>query len=296
MFKILSIISVIIIVVLYKKYKNLENEKLDKTSQQISEKIKELEVLQEKVDNLSSISNKTKEQIQKEIDDWKEISIQKTSLEIENCINEIRENSFSSLQSLLEQYAKQKDVTLEEISTLEKTLEDFQKKQQTINEEITRRRKIQEQENFYRICLEEDALNDIEILNSIRKNLHNRSNLDKLIYDSYIAKPTLEMIKRVLNNKTPSGIYKITRLSTGEIYIGKSTNIKERWQQHVKTAFNAGTIAHSILHTTMQKDGVQNFTFEILEEVPKDKLGEREKYYIEFYDSKSYGLNERNGG
>jgi hypothetical protein len=32
-----------------------------------------------------------------------------------------------------------------------------------------------------------------------------------------------------------------------------------------------------------------------VEEVPKDKLTEREKYWINFYGSKEYGLNERNG-
>lgn len=103
------------------------------------------------------------------------------------------------------------------------------------------------------------------------------------------------MVKRVLKGESPSGIYKITRLKTGEIYIGKSTDVRSRWQQHTKTAFGVGTIAHSILHTTMEKDGVQNFTFELLEEVPKDKLTEREKYWINFYDSKSYGLNMREG-
>ena len=34
------------------------------------------------------------------------------------------------------------------------------------------------------------------------------------------------MVKRVLQGGAPSGIYKITRLKTGEIYIGKSTNVK----------------------------------------------------------------------
>ena len=103
------------------------------------------------------------------------------------------------------------------------------------------------------------------------------------------------MVKRVLEGGAPSGIYKITRLKTGEIYIGKSTDVKTRWIQHTKTAFGCGTIAHSILHTTMARDGIDQFTFELLEEVPKDKLTEREKYYISFYDSKKYGLNEREG-
>jgi hypothetical protein len=45
----------------------------------------------------------------------------------------------------------------------------------------------------------------------------------------------------------------------------------------------------------MKKDGIDGFTFELLEKVPKDQLTEREKYWIEFYDSKKLGLNERNG-
>jgi group I intron endonuclease len=122
-----------------------------------------------------------------------------------------------------------------------------------------------------------------------------RENLDKLIYDVYISKQVTEMVKRVLKGAAPSGIYKITRLKTGEIYIGKSTDVKKRWTEHCKTAYGVGTIAHSVLHTTIKKDGIENFTFELLEEVPKDKLTEREKYWITFYDSKSYGLNERNG-
>jgi group I intron endonuclease len=122
-----------------------------------------------------------------------------------------------------------------------------------------------------------------------------RENLDKLIYDVYVSKQVQEMIKRVLKGEAPSGIYKITRLKTGEIYIGKSTDIKKRWAEHCKTAYGVGTIAHSILHTTIKKDGIENFTFELLEEVPKDKLTEREKYWITFYGSKEYGLNERNG-
>jgi excinuclease UvrABC nuclease subunit len=67
----------------------------------------------------------------------------------------------------------------------------------------------------------------------------------------YVSKAVQEMVKRVLQGGAPSGIYKITRIKTGEIYIGKSTNVKDRWQQHCKTVFGAGTIAHSILHTTM---------------------------------------------
>jgi hypothetical protein len=135
----------------------------------------------------------------------------------------------------------------------------------------------------------------MQVLLNIRQNLTLQENLDKLIYEVYVSKPAAEMIKRVLNGRAPSGIYKITRLKTGEIYIGKSTDVKKRWSEHTKTAYGVGSIAHSTLHTTIKKDGIENFTFELLEEVPKDKLTEREKYWIAFFDSKNYGLNERNG-
>jgi hypothetical protein len=69
----------------------------------------------------------------------------------------------------------------------------------------------------------------MQILLSIRQNLKMRENLDKLIYEAYVSKPAAEMIKRVLQGRAPSGIYKITRLKTGEIYLGKSTDIKKRW-------------------------------------------------------------------
>lgn len=173
---------------------------------------------------------------------------------------------------------------------------DYQQKQAVINQEILRRKEIEEKQDYFKVNLQPEAIEDISQLMAIKSKLHSHENLDKLIYDVYINKPVLEMVKRVLKGEAPSGIYKITRLKTGEIYIGKSTDIKSRWQQHCKTAFGVGTIAHSILHTTMERDGLENFTFELLEEVPKDKLGEREKYWIEFYQSKQYGLNEKAGG
>ena len=183
----------------------------------------------------------------------------------------------------------------EELLVVTEELNEYKKKQAAYNEEILRRRQVEEQQDFYRIVLDETAISDMQILLSIREKLISHENLDKLIYDAYVAKPVMEMTKRVLGGRAPSGIYKITRLKTGEIYIGKSTDVKKRWTEHAKTAYGVGSIAHSILHTTIKRDGIENFTFELLEEVPKDKLTEREKYWITFYGSKEYGLNERNG-
>ena len=159
-----------------------------------------------------------------------------------------------------------------------------------------RQRAIDEQQDFYRVCLAPEVANDVDWLNSIRKNLKKPEIIDKIIYDNYIAKPVLEMVKRVLQNTTCSGIYKITNTKTGEIYIGKSVDIKSRWSQHCKTVFNCGSIASSLLHTKMKQYGIENFTFEVIEKVDKDQLSSREKFYIDFYQTKEYGMNQKKGG
>ena len=190
---------------------------------------------------------------------------------------------------------KQAAEMTQRISELSDEIKIYSAKQAAINEAIIRQRSIDEQQDFYRVCLSPEVASDVELLNTIRKNLKKPEIIDKIIYDNYIGKPVLEMIKRVLQNTTCSGIYKITCLKTGEIYIGKSTDVKSRWQQHCKSAFNCGTIAHSLLHTKMKQYGIEQFTFELVEQVPKDQLSEREKFYINFYQTKETGLNERNG-
>ena len=236
-----------------------------------------------------------KEKIEIELNAHKEKISQANLLAIQEEDKARKEKVEADLIAFINNCNLQKEQTQIELDKLLIKLNDFQQKQQVINEEILRKRQLEEQQDFFRVVLSESSLSDMQILLSIREKLISRENLDKLIYDAYISKSVTEMIKRVLNGKAPSGIYKITRLKTGEIYIGKSTDVKKRWSEHCKTAYGVGTIAHSILHTTIKKDGIENFTFELLEEVPKDKLTEREKYWISFYGSKEYGLNERVG-
>lgn len=198
-------------------------------------------------------------------------------------------------QSFIFMLERERASKLNEINSITNQLESYRAKQETINQEILRRRELEEKADFYRVCLPEEAISDITELQLVKQKLKKPEILDKIIYDTYVAKPVLEMIKRVLQNSTCSGIYKITCQETKEIYIGKSTDVKNRWQQHCKTAFNCGTIASSLLHRKMQQYGIENFTFELLETTPKDKLSEREKYYIDFYKTKETGLNERSG-
>lgn len=172
---------------------------------------------------------------------------------------------------------------LEEINEVKKELTEFSEKRAAINEAIRRERELEEAEDFFRIVVPQEDQEDIEIFNTIAPRLRNKEALNKLIYSVFIQRPMDEMIKRVTAGRDISGIYKITYLKTGEAYIGKTTNIKKRWGEHIKSSLDIGTIAHSSFHNRLKKDGLWNYTFEILEEVPKEQLTEREKFYIQLY-------------
>ena len=184
----------------------------------------------------------------------------------------------------------------EELKEILQTLEEERSKRAAINEEIRRRREVEEQQDFYRIQFNEEDKNDVEILRAVAPRLRHPEAINKVIWSAYYQKPLAELRKRLLPNGDKSGIYKITRLKTGEIYIGSTTSFDTRFVNHYKTALGVGTLASSQLHRTMREDGPEHFTVEILEEdIPKDKLKERESYYIDFYDSKTYGLNTIRG-
>lgn len=238
----------------------------------------ELLILEEKKKNLEEVIDMYYENEQQRVDEK---------------VKYYTENAVAEMTAILEKEQRERNKVLLEI---QQELEKHQAMRAAVNEGIMRERKLQEQSKFYTINLSEQEIADILLIKELAPRFNNRELLNKIIYESYIKRPLQEMTKRVLEGRSPSGIYKITRKSTGEIYIGRATAVDKRWAEHVKMAFSIGSIAHSTLHTLMEKEGVWNFTFELLEEVPKDQLNEREKYYIDFYDSKKYGLNQKNGG
>ena len=82
------------------------------------------------------------------------------------------------------------------------------------------------------------------------------------------------------------GIYKITNKINQKCYIGKSKDIIKRWNYH-KTRYNDKKEYDKPLYRAFRKYGIENFTFDILEELQEyDKeSNEKEKYWIKFYNS-----------
>lgn len=96
-------------------------------------------------------------------------------------------------------------------------------------------------------------------------------------------------------------IYKITNKKNGKIYIGKHCGeSEERWKQHLRNSLDSTRPEH--LYRAMNRYGVNNFTYEVLETHPQsvgdDFLNEREKFFIKKFNSKSdqNGYNMTDGG
>lgn len=92
-----------------------------------------------------------------------------------------------------------------------------------------------------------------------------------------------------------TGIYLITNKLNNKVYVGQSTNIEKRWDEHKRNAFNPNTHTYNYpLYRAIRKDGLQSFQFQVLEETDIQNLTEEEQYYIDYYHSldpnKGYNL------
>lgn len=114
----------------------------------------------------------------------------------------------------------------------------------------------------------------------------------KAIYEIYYAPEVKKLIARVVGKEKICGIYRITSRKDGRIYIGKSVDIASRWVTHFKRAAGLESETTNLLYPAMREDGLDQFSFEIIEKVDDENiLGDREKYWQEFYDAKSHGFS-----
>lgn len=94
-----------------------------------------------------------------------------------------------------------------------------------------------------------------------------------------------------------SGIYSIKDTINNRIYIGQSVNVKIRLISH-KSNLKAGKHKNVYLQRSYDKCNGEGFEFEVIEYCSIDELDEREKYWIEKYQSnhRDKGYNIQSGG
>lgn len=195
----------------------------------------------------------------------------------------LEESAFAFLQEINE-----KKVELDKLST------DLEKEQKNVDvaiEAAKRRQKMEDQQDFYRIKLSYDDINEIKRLREVLPYLRDKTPLNKVIYKVYYEKPLSDMIGRVVGAGQHTGIYKITNIDLQKCYVGQAVDIANRWRQHVKRGVGAEDWTRNKLYPAMYELGVENFTFEIVEECERSKLNEREDYWQEFFHAKDYGYS-----
>ena len=83
-----------------------------------------------------------------------------------------------------------------------------------------------------------------------------------------------------------NGIYKFENLINHKCYIGQASNLKDRYIKHMR---NIKDLTHQeVIYRAFRKYGIENFSYEILEEFETyslERLDELEKEYIDKYNA-----------
>jgi group I intron endonuclease len=84
------------------------------------------------------------------------------------------------------------------------------------------------------------------------------------------------------------GIYRIINTKNNKIYIGSSVDIKKRKEKHF-WMLQKGIHDNKFLQSSYNRDGKENFVFDIIEMCEEKDLVEKENYYI--LENKSNDMN-----
>ena len=141
------------------------------------------------------------------------------------------------------------------------------------------------------MILSKEDIDEIKHLRSITPYLRNSEPLNKVIWKVYYENPCSDLLGRVLGKEIHTGIYKITNLETGMCYVGQAVDVASRWKQHIKRGIGAEAPTKNKLYPAMLEYGVENFSFELIEECDKDSLNEREQYWQDFFGAKEFGYS-----
>lgn len=185
--------------------------------------------------------------------------------------------------------------TLEEVHNkiiiATKELNELQTNIDSLVENAKREEELRQAADFYRLVLPEKDLEEIKMLRTVEPYLRDKEALNKVIWKVYYEKPYTDLIGRVIGPSVVTGIYKITNLENGMCYVGQAANVSDRWRQHIKRGIGAEAPTRNKLYPAMQEFGVENFSFELLEQCERSQLDAREDYFQEVFHAKDFGYS-----
>lgn len=247
-----------------------------------------LDILEEQA---QQASEKFLEQYQSQAELKFEIASEKMAKQYQDYEEECKKEYLSVVEDMAKAVNIQISSKQKELSELEDTLN---KKRSYVAAAIAadkRALEMTDKINFYKINISETDLIEIQKLKEVSKILRDSEPINKVIWKVYYEKPCNDMIGRILGNQKRSGIYKITNIENKMCYVGQSVDIAERFRQHIKRGLGAETPTKNKLYPAMASFGVENFTFEIIEECEKSQLNDKEDYWQNYFEAKEFGYS-----
>ena len=216
---------------------------------------------------------------------------------------EISDNAFQEYRKTLEiaynDYERHFDIEMLSLhNQIQETTQELDKLKATraaAHEALMKEQEIKDNKNHYRLIPSEADLADSRRLEAVKRELNKPRILCMLIWQTYWQPLAKKQFPLILKDKTKCGIYKITNQITDECYIGQAVDVYKRWNEHCKCGLGIDTPPGNKLYKAMQEYGLNNFTFELIEECDKAELNEKEKYFIELYQAKEFGYNSVEG-
>lgn len=301
---ILIIVSILILIyaLSLSKKTHIYNQEIDKQNQQL-EKInqknkKEYENILSSIESQKQRLDDAEHAALIAVNGQKELSqkaYENYCLSLEQAYDEKEKEYSQAVDRLNTSYEKTQFEIIDKLNQAQADLDRVQATRTAALQAQLKEKEIKEQLAFYCLTIKQNDLNDIKVLDSIKPRLNNPRILSMLIWQTYYQKPMTTLCNNIVGTKVKCGIYKITNQLDNMCYIGQSVDISTRWKDHAKCGLGIDTPQNNKLYQAMIKDGLWNFSFEILEECSRDQLNEKEKYYIQLYQSKEYGYNTTYG-
>ena len=254
-----------------------ENNKL---TTQIEEGKKHLSTIQNAIDNQQEMSSNA-------FKNYCDI--------LEKRYKEVEEEHDMEVEALNTAYSNLQLKLLREADEVRSDLDKIKATRTAAIEAARREKDIENNLTFYCLDISDADKRDIAKLEALKPSLNKPRVLSMLIWQTWFQKPLKALSANVVGATDATGIYKITNIKTKECYIGQAIHIKDRWVEHVKCGLGIDTPAGNKLYKAIQEFGLWNFSFEVLEECPREQLNEKEKYYIDLYSSYDYGYNSTRG-
>lgn len=224
-----------------------------------------------------------------------EESYTKAEEEYDRLTEKLKE-AYSEYQDNLQKDTEQKEINYkQEIENIKQELCKLKETRAAALEAQRREELMKLEKDSYRVILTQTELTTIDMINELKPRLPESRILCMLVWQTFYQKKLDALCKKVLGANIVCGIYKITNIKNNMCYIGQAKDIDKRWKEHMKCALGIDTPVGVKLYQAMKAEGAHNFTFELIETCPAAQLNEKEKFYIDLYQSKDFGYNSNNG-